>query len=116
MVTLTRFMRRIPKTGGGLLEGTTVPIKGIDEYMKANGFEWPRPANAPKQISYYPAGTRYRVSNFDVHFTVLSWRWLPLSAALKETSATPRRRCGNSVSWMFTPNGKGVGFKSRRIQ
>jgi ketosteroid isomerase-like protein len=52
----------------GFLEGSRVPIKGIDEYMRANGIEWPRPANAPKTIPYFPAGTRYRVSNFDVHF------------------------------------------------
>ena len=30
----------------GILEGSEVPIKGIDEYMRANGIEWPRPANA----------------------------------------------------------------------
>ncbi len=52
----------------GILEGSSTPIKGIDEYMRANGIEWPRPANAPKQTPYYPAGTRHRVSNFDVHF------------------------------------------------
>jgi len=52
----------------GILEGSRVPIKGIDEYMRANGIEWPRPANASKLTPYFPAGTRYRVSNFDVHF------------------------------------------------
>src|ERR1044071_4679577 len=52
----------------GLLEGTRTPIKGIDEYMRANGIEWPRPANAPKSQPYYPAGTTYKVSDFDVHF------------------------------------------------
>jgi uncharacterized damage-inducible protein DinB len=52
----------------GFLEGSRVPIKGIDEYMRANGIEWPRPANAPKTTPYYPADTRYKVSNFDVHF------------------------------------------------
>jgi hypothetical protein len=52
----------------GLLEGSRVPIKGIDEYMRANGIEWPRPADAPKTISYYPPDTHYRVSNFDVYF------------------------------------------------
>jgi hypothetical protein len=36
--------------------------------MRANGIEWPRPANAPKRTPYYPAGTGYRISNFDVHF------------------------------------------------
>jgi hypothetical protein len=52
----------------GFLEGSRVPIKGIDEYMRANGIEWPRPANAPKPTSYYPPGTGYKVSNFDVSF------------------------------------------------
>jgi len=52
----------------GFLEGSRVPIKGIDEYMRANGIEWPRPANAPKSTPYFPAGTGYRVSNFDVNF------------------------------------------------
>jgi len=52
----------------GFLEGSRVPIKGIDEYMRANGFEWPRPVNAPKSTSYFPAGTGYKVTNFDVNF------------------------------------------------
>ena len=52
----------------GLLEGTSKPIKGIDEYMRANGIEWPRPANAPKPTRYYPAGTTYKIGDFDVHF------------------------------------------------
>ncbi|HEX5081876.1 MAG TPA: nuclear transport factor 2 family protein [Blastocatellia bacterium] len=52
----------------GFLEGSRVPIKGIDEYMRANGIEWPRPANAPKTTPYYPPDTRYRVGDFDVYF------------------------------------------------
>jgi hypothetical protein len=52
----------------GLLEGTPTPIKGIDEYMRANGIEWPKPANAPKLQPYYPPGTGYKMSDFDVHF------------------------------------------------
>jgi uncharacterized protein DUF4440 len=52
----------------GFLDGSPVPIKGIDEYMRANGIEWPRPANAPKSIPYFPAGTTYQVSDFDVKF------------------------------------------------
>ena len=52
----------------GLLEGSRAPIKGVDEYMRANGIEWPRPANAPKSTPYYPRGTTYRVSDFDVKF------------------------------------------------
>ena len=52
----------------GFLEGSRAPIKGIDEYMRANGIEWPRPANAPKSTPYLPAGTTYKVSDFDVQF------------------------------------------------
>src|SRR5688500_104146 len=52
----------------GFLGGGRVPIKGIDEYMRANGIEWPRPANAPKSTPYYPAGTSYKIADFDVHF------------------------------------------------
>lgn len=52
----------------GFLEGSRTPIKGIDEYMRANGIEWPRPANAPKSTRYLPADTTYKVSDFDVQF------------------------------------------------
>ena len=52
----------------GLLEGTPKPIKGIDEYMRANGIEWPKPANAPKRTSYFEPGTTYKMSDFDVYF------------------------------------------------
>jgi hypothetical protein len=52
----------------GLLEGTPTPIKGIDEYMRANGIDWPKPANAPKSHPYYPPGTGYKMNDFDVHF------------------------------------------------
>jgi hypothetical protein len=52
----------------GLLEGTPTPIKGIDEYMRANGIDWPKPANAPKRTSYFAPGTTYKMSDFDLHF------------------------------------------------
>lgn len=52
----------------GFLEGSEEPIKGIDEYMRANGIDWPRPVNAPKSRPYYPAGTTYKMSDFDLHF------------------------------------------------
>src|SRR4051794_8493829 len=45
----------------GFLEGSRAPIKGIDDYMRANGIEWPRPANAPKLTPYIPAGTTYKM-------------------------------------------------------
>lgn len=52
----------------GLLGGYPTPIKGIDEYMKANGIDWPKPANAPKSHPYYPPGTGYKMNDFDVYF------------------------------------------------
>jgi hypothetical protein len=52
----------------GLLEGYPTPIKGIDEYMRANGIDWPKPANAPKVGPYFPSGTTYKIDDFDVHF------------------------------------------------
>lgn len=52
----------------GLLEGYPAPIKGIDEYMRANGIDWPKAANAPKAKPYHPAGTTYKIDDFDVHF------------------------------------------------
>ncbi|HEX2270227.1 MAG TPA: nuclear transport factor 2 family protein [Pyrinomonadaceae bacterium] len=52
----------------GLLEGTPTPIKGINEYMRANGIDWPKPANAPKSHPYFPPGTGYKMNDFDVYF------------------------------------------------
>jgi len=52
----------------GFLESYPTPIKGIDEYMRANGIDWPKPANAPKTKPYYNTGTTYKMSDFDVHF------------------------------------------------
>src|SRR5262249_7109555 len=50
------------------LEGSRTPINGIDEFMRANGIDWPRTANAPKSQPYFPAGTTYQMSDFNVHF------------------------------------------------
>ena len=53
----------------GFLENSRVPIKGIDEYMRANGIPWPQPANAPKGALNPDAATRgFKVFDFDVHF------------------------------------------------
>jgi len=52
----------------GFLEGSRTPIKGIDEYMRANGIDWPKPANAPKPGPYFPSKTTYKMSDFDVQF------------------------------------------------
>ena len=52
----------------GFLEGSRVPIKGIDEYMRANGIDWPPPANAPKSTSSPDATRGYEMKDFDVIF------------------------------------------------
>jgi ketosteroid isomerase-like protein len=49
----------------GFLEGSRVPIKGIDEYMKANGIDWP----AVKGSKPFPnPNTTYQMKDFDVNF------------------------------------------------
>src|SRR5437762_7867038 len=49
----------------GFLEGSRVPIKGIDEYMSAKGINWPK----DKGSKPYPDPKRgYRVKDFDVQF------------------------------------------------
>ena len=49
----------------GYLEGSRVPIKGIDEYMRANGFDWPKDKGSKPE----PDPTRtYRMKDFDVMF------------------------------------------------
>ncbi|MEP7341637.1 MAG: nuclear transport factor 2 family protein [Acidobacteriota bacterium] len=57
----------------GFLENTRIPIRGIDEYMRANGISWPRPSNAPNSApsatSNSAAGTvGFKVFDFDVNF------------------------------------------------
>jgi hypothetical protein len=52
----------------GFLEGSRAPIKGIDDYMRANGFQWPRSATEPRITRYYPPDTTYSMSDFDVNF------------------------------------------------
>src|SRR5215475_9407457 len=52
----------------GFLENSRSPIKGIDEYMRANGIPWPPPAGAPAR-NPNPSPTRtFKVFDFDVHF------------------------------------------------
>lgn len=50
----------------GFLGNDRAPIKGIDEYMKANGLPWPPPANVVRRPAN-PTRT-FRVFEFDVHF------------------------------------------------
>ena len=49
----------------GYLEGSRVPIKGIDEYMRANGIDWPKDKGSKPQPD--PART-YRMKDFEVMF------------------------------------------------
>jgi ketosteroid isomerase-like protein len=52
----------------GFLETSRTPIKGIDDYMRANGIPWP-PPSAPAPRAATPNPTRgFRVFDFDVHF------------------------------------------------
>src|SRR5437867_6003995 len=49
----------------GFLEGSRVPIKGIDEYMQANGIDWPK----DKGLKPSPDPSRsFRLLDFDVNF------------------------------------------------
>ena len=49
----------------GFLDDTRTPIKGIDEYMHANGIDWPKVKGSKPQ----PDPNRgYRISDFDVIF------------------------------------------------
>ena len=53
----------------GFLENSRVPIRGVDEYMRANGIQWPRPAGDPKPSHRANDGTvGFKVSEFDVQF------------------------------------------------
>jgi len=49
----------------GYLESSRVPIKGIDEYMRANGIDWPKDKGSKPQPD--PNRT-YRMKDFDVMF------------------------------------------------
>lgn len=54
----------------GFLENSRVPIRGINEYMKANGITYPVPANAvkpPPPPANAPTVT-FKVFDFDVNF------------------------------------------------
>lgn len=49
----------------GFLEGSTVPIKGIDEYMAANGIDWPKVKGSKPQTN---PNRGFKLSDFDVQF------------------------------------------------
>lgn len=75
----------------GFLEGSRTPIKGIDDYMRANGIDWPKPANAPKSQPYYPAGTTYKIGDFDVQFYSPELAVASLFGEFQRDSITLRR-------------------------
>lgn len=52
----------------GFLESSRTPIKGIDEYMRANGIPWPLPANAVTRPANPSPTATFKVFDFDVHF------------------------------------------------
>lgn len=53
----------------GFLENSRKPIRGIDEYMRANGIPWPPPQNAAQpQPDANRAARGFKVFDFDVHF------------------------------------------------
>lgn len=51
----------------GFLEGTQTPIKGLDEYMKANGITYPPPADYKKPATN-TSNFGFKIFNFDVNF------------------------------------------------
>jgi hypothetical protein len=75
----------------GFLEGSRAPIKGIDDYMRSNGIDWPKPADAPKAHPYYPAGTTYKIGDFDVHFYGPELAVVSLFGEFQRNSLTLRR-------------------------
>lgn len=52
----------------GFLEGSRTPIKGIDDYMRANGIPWPLPAGSTPSRGTPNPGSTFNVFDFDVHF------------------------------------------------
>lgn len=52
----------------GFLESSDSPIKGINEYMKANRLPYPPPPNMPKPPASLTANLTFRLSDFDLYF------------------------------------------------
>jgi len=51
----------------GFLEGTPKPIVGVSDYMKANGLDWPLPANYKKRTPNPNNTFGFTIPDFDVH-------------------------------------------------
>ncbi|MBX7174568.1 MAG: nuclear transport factor 2 family protein [Pyrinomonadaceae bacterium] len=52
----------------GFIESSDSPIKGINEYMRANQLPYPPPPNMPKAPASLTANITFRISNFDLYF------------------------------------------------
>ena len=52
----------------GFIESSSTPIKGINEYMKANGLPYPPPANLGKPPAALTANMTFKIEDFDLHF------------------------------------------------
>jgi ketosteroid isomerase-like protein len=51
----------------GLLEGTAKPIKGVNDYMKGSGIDWPPPAGYKKPVLDPNNAYGFTIPDFDVH-------------------------------------------------
>src|SRR5947209_1007499 len=51
----------------GFLEGTQKPIVGVNDYMKANGINWPLPASYKKRTPNPNNTFGFTIPEFDVH-------------------------------------------------
>src|SRR5438270_9981753 len=51
----------------GFLEGTPKPIVGVNDYMKANGLNWPLPATYKKPTPNPNNTFGFTIPDFDVH-------------------------------------------------
>src|SRR5215211_1928517 len=71
----------------GFLEGSRTPIKGIDDYMRSNGIEWPRPANAPKSTPYFPRERRTKSSTSTCTSIAQNSRWQTSLVSSSERTA-----------------------------
>ncbi len=52
----------------GFLEGSRAPIKGVDDYMRANGIKWPLPAGEAPPAPHSGGTRTFKVFDLDVHF------------------------------------------------
>ncbi len=77
----------------GLLEGTDKPIKGVDEYMRANGIQWPWPAGKPKRTDWKHPANGFTIRDFDVAF------YAPEIGVANFILDFEKREAGRSTLW-----------------